>query len=217
MNIFFLHQCAQICAQFHFDKHVVKMILEAVQLLCSAYWVLEPQLAKEYNKNGIIYKLTHQNHPCSIWVRESLSNFNWLIELATELSKEHQYRFEPKAEHKSMKVVRFLQNNPPPSLKDKGFTPIALAMPENCKVFINGVPDGIASYRKYYQSSTKSHLTVWKKRGPPDWFQLPPDPIIKKQIKPAPIPKKRKKQLLENPIVSRERLPKLRKCTLMGK
>ena len=37
MNIFFLHFDPKTCAQMHVDKHVVKMILESVQLLCSAH------------------------------------------------------------------------------------------------------------------------------------------------------------------------------------
>ena len=65
MNIFMLHQEPQIAAQYHCDKHVVKMILESAQLLCTAL-----------NEAGVPmpYRVTHKNHPCSIWVRESRAN-----------------------------------------------------------------------------------------------------------------------------------------------
>jgi len=39
MNIFFLDFDVKKCAEYHCDKHVVKMILETAQLLCSAHHV----------------------------------------------------------------------------------------------------------------------------------------------------------------------------------
>ncbi|WP_231579463.1 hypothetical protein [Photobacterium iliopiscarium] len=36
MNIFILDHDIEKCAQYHCDQHVVKMILESVQLLCTA-------------------------------------------------------------------------------------------------------------------------------------------------------------------------------------
>lgn len=35
MNIFYLDSDITQCARFHCDKHVVKMILESAQILCS--------------------------------------------------------------------------------------------------------------------------------------------------------------------------------------
>jgi hypothetical protein len=40
MNIFYLSHMVARCAQWHCDKHVVKMILETAQLLYTAHWVL---------------------------------------------------------------------------------------------------------------------------------------------------------------------------------
>ena len=37
MNIFHLHKDPKICAEYHCDKHVVKMILETAQMLSTAY------------------------------------------------------------------------------------------------------------------------------------------------------------------------------------
>lgn len=69
MNIFILDTNPKIAAQYHVDKHVVKMILETAQLLCSAHWL---------NGSEAPYKLTHKNHPCAIWTRECVENYNWL-------------------------------------------------------------------------------------------------------------------------------------------
>ncbi len=39
MNIFILDLDVKKCAQYHVDKHVVKMILETAQLLCGVHHV----------------------------------------------------------------------------------------------------------------------------------------------------------------------------------
>ncbi len=67
MNIFYLHSDPTKCAQFHNDKHVVKMILETAQLLCGCHWAIGSHAP---------YKLSHKNHPCSIWVRQDLNNYS---------------------------------------------------------------------------------------------------------------------------------------------
>ena len=41
MNIFFLSWNPETCAQMHCDKHVVKMILETAQILCTAHRVVD--------------------------------------------------------------------------------------------------------------------------------------------------------------------------------
>jgi len=47
MNIFFLDEDPTLSAQYHVDKHVVKMILETAQLLCGAHHVT-PQVPTKY-------------------------------------------------------------------------------------------------------------------------------------------------------------------------
>ena len=39
MNIFYLHQSPYIAAKVQYNKHVVKMILESAQMLCTAHHV----------------------------------------------------------------------------------------------------------------------------------------------------------------------------------
>ena len=41
MNIFYLDNDVDVCAQMHVDKHVVKMILEYAQLLSTAHRLLD--------------------------------------------------------------------------------------------------------------------------------------------------------------------------------
>ena len=74
MNIFVLDTSPKLAAEYHCNKHVVKMIIETAQMLSTAH---------DYLETGIsgLYKPTHKNHPCSIWVRQSRENYLWTLDL----------------------------------------------------------------------------------------------------------------------------------------
>ena len=154
MNIFVLDIDPMLCAQYHNDKHVIKMILESAQMLSTAC-----------RGAGLDegYKSTHQNHPCNIWLRESLANWLWLRDLTYELHTEWKYRYEHKESktHKSFDVVCGLSV---PALPDVPMTPFAQAMPADYRS-----KDAVESYRTYYMID-KAHLAGWKKRGQPEWW-----------------------------------------------
>ena len=80
MNIFYLDSDIELNAKYHNDKHVVKMILESAQLLCGVHW---------YLGRSAPYKFSHKNHPCSIWTRSSINNYNYLCKLGKALCKEY--------------------------------------------------------------------------------------------------------------------------------
>ena len=161
MNIFFLHFDPKTCAQMHVNKHAIKMILESVQLLCSVHH-LHPN-----GKELKLMKLTHKNHPSSIWTRESLTNYKWLLELTKELCKEYTYRYGKvhKCEKEYLQILE--ENNP--DIPDIGFTPPKQAMPETYKIESDKIEDAIEAYRQYYFYE-KSHMFEWKKRNVPDWI-----------------------------------------------
>jgi len=154
MNIFLLDENPSVCAKYHNDKHVVKMILETAQLLCSVHHICGNKIPP--------YKLAHKNHPCSIWCRTSLTNYLYLCELGIELSKEYSFRYG--REHKSKDVIEWCRKNIPPII-DIGFTKPALAMPQEYKV----ENDYVRSYRNYYIGA-KSTFSTWKNREIPKWF-----------------------------------------------
>jgi hypothetical protein len=156
MNIFFLDENPTLSAQYHVDKHVVKMILETAQLLCGVHHVTA------HDSTHVPYKLSHKNHPCSIWCRESLSNYLYLCELGLELSKEYTYRYGKR--HKSQDVIEWCLINKP-NIPDIEFTDPAKAMPDEFKV-----DSVVESYRNYYMGA-KSNLAVWKNREKPFWFE----------------------------------------------
>lgn len=155
MNIFLLDFDVKKCAEYHCDKHCIKQILEHTQILCSVHHV---------NGNEAPYKLTHKNHPCSIWARESLSNYLYLCELTLELCNEYTYRYGKR--HKTMEVLIWCIANRP-NIKDIGFTTPPLAMADEYK--IHG--DVIASYRNYYICA-KAGFASWKNRNTPEWFKI---------------------------------------------
>ena len=152
MNIFVLDIDVTKCAEYHNDKHCVKMILETAQLLCGVHWL-----------NGIEapYKLTHKNHPCAIWVRDSYSNYIWLLNLGKALCAEYTYRYGRK--HKCEEIIDWCILNKP-MLLDKGITDFPLAMPQEYKV-----KSAIQSYRNYYIGAKKD-FCKWTKRSIPNWF-----------------------------------------------
>jgi hypothetical protein len=139
MNIFYLHAIASKAAEYHCDKHVVKMILETAQLLYSAHWELAPTGLPEG-----AYRKTHVNHPCAIWVRESLSNYRWLADLGYWLCREYRYRYGDKT-HKTEAHILWLRANHPAGIVDIGATPPRQAMPDEYKH-----PDPVTAYRIYY-------------------------------------------------------------------
>ena len=155
MNVFILDYDVKKCAEYHCDKHVVKMILETAQLLCGVHHVVETQ-------TEIPYRLSHKNHPSAIWSRESLSNYLYLCELGLELCKEYTYRYGKR--HKSQDVIEWCLDKKP-NIVDKGFTEPPKAMPDEYKV-----DSVVESYRNYYKGA-KSGFAVWRNREVPEWYK----------------------------------------------
>lgn len=141
MNIFFLSLNPKEAAMLHCDKHVVKMIIESAQLLYSAHWMIGSTLPAN------AYKLAHKNHPCSIWVRQSLTNYMWLCSLAWWLCKEYQFRYGEHKIHKTEQHVLWLMQNPP-NLPFVEFTTPAQAMPDQFKQ-----ENVIEAYKTFYIES----------------------------------------------------------------
>ena len=167
MNIFILSLIQCEIAMFMMDKHVSKILLEAVQMLCSAKRVLDPDAPI----NEKIYKLAHKNHPVTIWCRKSKANFLWTLELVEALHTEWRFRYgHPDTKfHKSYLMAMILKENMPSddSFEEKGVTEFALAMPVEYKS-----ENAVESYRKYYMSEEKKRIATWNKgRSKPAWYK----------------------------------------------
>jgi len=177
MNLFILSLNFAECAEFMFDKHVSKILLEAVQMLCTAVQIVDPE--NDVFSKIKLYKIAHKNHPVTIWMRTSLNNFIWTLDLVEAMHNEWKYRYDhpPDKMHKSYIVAKYLREFAPMADKfsQKGLTPFALAMPIECKC-----DDAIEAYRKYYQTPDKQKIASWKKREKPDWYQITPFHPVRK-------------------------------------
>ena len=153
MNIFVLDEDIKQCAQYHCDQHVVKMILESAQIVCTAL-----------NLHGFTtpYKSTHVQHPCVLWAAASHANLEWLVQLARALNDEYRYRYDKGNDHASIAVLDQIEKLRFASI---GLTEFPQAMPEQYRV--SG--DAVCAYRNFYIGE-KLRFARWTKRPIPPWI-----------------------------------------------
>jgi hypothetical protein len=161
MNLFVLDSDFDKCAQFHIDKHIVKIPVETAQVLCTANWI---------NGKEAPYKLSHKNNPISLWVAASQQNYDWTINYGLALCAEYTYRYG--RIHASEAVIKWCYVNRP-ILPNIGLTPHYQAMPECLRV--SG--DAVSAYRKYYVNckvydNAGNPMLKWTKRNKPEWINL---------------------------------------------
>lgn len=171
MNLFVLSANAAQAARFHLDKHVIKMILEACQLLYTAHWAFaHPELLAQKSAVGLSraqkalavpevlaaaprsksrpdepgFRPCHIHHPCAKWVRESLGNYMWAVSLALALAEEYEFRWPGKGAHECKKHALWLSANPPAELEGER-TSFVQAMEDRFKD-----PNPVVAYRRYY-------------------------------------------------------------------
>jgi hypothetical protein len=195
MNLFILSLDPAKTAEYMMDKHIAKIILEAVQMLCTTHRLLETSAGAAVDP--CVYKIAHKNHPVTIWCRAAQANFIWTLDLIDAMHAEWKYRYGHPAQkqHKSYIVAQYLRQNIPPAdaferVSVPGImTPFALAMPDEFKVSVRGsssssdatpatgtshgadIYDAVASYRSYYLSEPKRRIAKWGKlRGMPLWY-----------------------------------------------
>lgn len=158
MNIFILDTDIKRCAQYHNDRHCVKMITEYNQMLSTAYRYITGE------DSDILYKSTHANHPCCDWVKDSHKNFEYLLLLNYYLAEEYTHRYNKR--HAGMKLIEFFLNNTPKYGADT-MTQFAQAMPDQ---YTTDEMLPVNAYRNYYINE-KRHIAHWKNRSIPDWWQ----------------------------------------------
>lgn len=155
MNIFVLDADPVLAAQYHCDKHVVKMVTETAQLLSNAYYTTNQAYLAPYGSYGL-------NTNLGYWSSESLDNWNWLLELGVALYEEYKFRYGNKIHLGGEAILKMKRN--PPLLPSIGITPRALNMPEEYKC-----SNAVIAYREYYRSG-KTALLYYTKRERPYWL-----------------------------------------------
>ena len=161
MNIFCLSENPTQSARWLADRHILKMGMEATQMLCTAF---------HEQSIDAPYRPSHRNHPSSIWCRSSYDNFQWLIEHAYVIFDEYTARYGKT--HKSRSVLEWCEDNVHRlSFDSYDLTKFAIAIAPD--TICRSLPefdenDPILCYRLYYQHD-KKHLHQWK-RNKPDWL-----------------------------------------------
>ena len=140
MNIFYLSTDPEKAAKYMYNKHVVKMILESAQLLCTAHVMLDGDDA------DVPYKVTHKNHPSAVWARESTYNYKWLYNHMIALGEEYTRRYGKK--HLTIIKCSGVLSNAPTNVTKTGPTPMPQCMPDQYKVPGNSVE----AYWNYYEA-----------------------------------------------------------------
>ena len=141
MNIFWLDEDMQTCAEYHCDKHVVKMFLESVQILSTALHLA--------GVDNVPYKPTHSEHPCVVWAASSNDNFKKLSLLSTKLSNEYTHRYGKR--HKSadalVEIFKLTNMNTELPFENVPESSPPLCMPED---LVDTTQTTVQSYRSYY-------------------------------------------------------------------
>jgi hypothetical protein len=172
MNIFCLDTDPIIAAEQHCDKHVVKQIVEDFQMLGSAV-IRHGAKPTEMplTQKGTPLKGGYHNHPCTIWVGENRSNFEWTCFHALALAEEYTRRYNKKhscqsgIEHlcKMLEIV--------PKGNQTEFA-VAISADQKCRNHLNFNELSVVNkYREYYNYD-KASFAKWTKRSVPEWFQM---------------------------------------------
>jgi hypothetical protein len=204
MNIFWLDTDLQKCAQYHCNKHVVKMPIEYAQMLSVA--------ARERNITSS-YQPTHQNHPCTRWACKTGGNYTLLYDLALKVGEEYTYRYG-----KVHKATSFILNELPRVL-DPLEIPVRTPLP-NCTDIKGQFPhlNLVDKYRLFYLTA-KAHILDFKFREEPPFMG---DRFYKQQLellKDCPGNYKAKpvkdKKPTKSEIASKLECPALEKLTMV--
>ena len=161
MNLFILSLDHKTNARYHVDKHIVKMPIEATQLLCT---VMRERCSIDWG-----YKSTYVNHPVTQWVGTSFDNFLWTINYALSLFTEYTYRYDRiHASEAVLLGIEAFKDLIGPRLGHYGPTPHHLAVSPELKHL-----EPVLAYRAYYLT-TKKRIFKWTKREVPSWIVDPP-------------------------------------------
>jgi hypothetical protein len=183
MNLFVLSINPKKAAEYHLDKHVIKMILEACQLLYTAHWVFTyPQILEQRSAIAISrlqkslavpaslqaaphsktrsdepgFRPVNPHHPCAIWVRQSSGNYLWAANLACELAKEYEHRWPGRGAHGCRVHAEWLRMNLPAQIPHATRTEFVQAMEDRFKD-----ADPVVAYRRYYVISKDQERGLW--------------------------------------------------------
>lgn len=175
MNLFYLHRQPEVSAKLHCDKHVVKMIIEYAQMLSTAHRILDgdqytdassgrriQRWRLDPDRESILYKASHINHPSTQWVRENAIQYQFAYDMFVNLCEEYTYRYEKK--HLTDTKLRNVLNNLPDNIKLGRWSEPPQCMPDDVKT-----ESTVEAYHKYYRIYKKD-FAKWTGRPVPEFM-----------------------------------------------
>ena len=176
MNIFYLHEDPIQNAKWHIDKHIVKMPIEYAQLLSTAHRLLDGEMylgktaigrnIKRWRlydeREDILYKASHINHPSAIWVRESAIQYQYMYDMFVALCDEYTYRYGKI--HMTDSKLRVILDEIPRNLELGDWRDPPQCMPDDVKT-----ESAITAYHKYY-AVYKKDFAKWTDRNIPQFM-----------------------------------------------
>jgi len=164
VNIFVTDECPIKCAQALDDLRLNKMILESVQMCAVA--LAEngcPPLELPQRKDGTPFKASGwSKHPCTVWVKQSRANYEWLVEHTKALILEMARR---------RGTLHSMHRNMPRLIQGSKYMPLAGLTPfANSSMFPDDL-DVIMAYKatmlmKWAHDKRKPK---WTNSDVPDW------------------------------------------------
>ena len=146
MNIF-VTDLSPVQSAINLDnRRLVKMVLESAQLLSTTLTVLGDDKAP--------YRVSHLNHPCSVWARSSRGNYQWLFDHFVALSFVYTQRY--RKQHKCSEFIS-LFGDTTAQFPNEPLLPFV-----NCSLFKDET-DVVQAYRKTMEAKWRDD------KRPPAW------------------------------------------------
>jgi hypothetical protein len=160
LNIFSLDKDPVVCAAYHVDRHVVKMIVEYAQLLSTAHHLR----GTRYKEGEIYKKISNPGHGACVWTCQTSGNYQYVHRLLMAVLDEYTFRYgkihKVRRDGMDQRLKRL-----PLNIERAPMTKQILTIPEDCKG-----PSVIASYRRTY-ANHKQHLLRWTSRPMPPFLE----------------------------------------------
>jgi hypothetical protein len=174
MNIFVLDKNPNKCAEYHSDTHLNTLQKELTQMLSTVIWHFDCDYAETSFKHGRLYLPTHEHHPCTRWLMESIGNFYWGVNLLDAFNKEWNYR-KGKDHGSYVKCFESISYWKEHIAYQKNFkqticTPFMQVMPVEYRQ-----KDEIQAYRHYYNAckmfdKNGKDIMIYTNRSKPYWL-----------------------------------------------
>jgi len=179
MNIFVLDKNTINAARMQCDKHVVKMVTEAAQMLSNAFddsqrpiRLRNPddyrEMTLQFPDYVEPYRRCYLHHPCSRWATRTYGNFMWLLLHGIELGRQYDIRYDKV--HRSTNVLNWILGNMDLANIDHSSSVITMH-PQMMPDELMG-DDVVEAYRRYYIRD-KARFAKWNKGvQAPSWWNI---------------------------------------------